>query len=477
MANPYRRNGEEAVRGSNPVSAHPAFPALVALWFAVLLGLGSLVLPLSLFERIISLTGLAEILPPAAPPLGGTAKFAIAFGAAIVGCLGGWILGRRLSSRPSAHHEELQEMRRRNLKARQAREPFQASQELGEEGFDGPSDVADDVPDLADSTSYADQSGEGLWQEAEHQPATPIYDHSEEAEFAEFSEIEPEDHTPQSVAASFDARLQQEGASPQYEAEPELSGKLAELDNMGLVQLAERLGQAIEARRIWLQEKQLAAAQEESHEEERPSSQPSPMAQSALFGRDLLAAEAEEARMAMAAYFSRPQDKAETDDQAAVDANENADFSSGDGEPLINSLSLPLAQHRTAMQELREDSDAEPAGGGIASPMEGQRLSLVSSSDDLPKKPKPLARLKARRRHNVTPDDQSAQVLNDTRSTNDSASSEKPSVEERRFDPPEHVQPPIATEEKPAEPSGDRAETERVLRAALEKLQRMSGAA
>ena len=31
-----------------PISTHPAFPAIVALWFAALLGLGSLVLPVAL---------------------------------------------------------------------------------------------------------------------------------------------------------------------------------------------------------------------------------------------------------------------------------------------------------------------------------------------------------------------------------------------------------------------------------------------
>ena len=40
------RRGEEKA----PISTHPAFPAIVALWFAALLGLGSLVLPAVLLE-------------------------------------------------------------------------------------------------------------------------------------------------------------------------------------------------------------------------------------------------------------------------------------------------------------------------------------------------------------------------------------------------------------------------------------------
>ena len=35
-----------------PISAHPLFPAIVALWFAALLGVGSLVLPVVLFEKL-----------------------------------------------------------------------------------------------------------------------------------------------------------------------------------------------------------------------------------------------------------------------------------------------------------------------------------------------------------------------------------------------------------------------------------------
>ena len=35
-----------------PISTHPAFPAITALWFAALLGFGSLVLPIALLERL-----------------------------------------------------------------------------------------------------------------------------------------------------------------------------------------------------------------------------------------------------------------------------------------------------------------------------------------------------------------------------------------------------------------------------------------
>ena len=70
-----------------PLSLHPAFPAIVALWFAALLGLGSLVLPAVLLERMVVATGVASIVPAAAPPLGITARGIIALAGALARAL------------------------------------------------------------------------------------------------------------------------------------------------------------------------------------------------------------------------------------------------------------------------------------------------------------------------------------------------------------------------------------------------------
>ncbi|MXP26311.1 hypothetical protein GRI39_09710 [Altererythrobacter indicus] len=478
MATPYGRDGKQPAGGSNPISAHPAFPALVALWFAALLGLGSLVLPLSLFERVVSLTGLANILPPAAPPLGGTAKFAIAFAAAIAGCLGGWILGRRLSTQPSAHHDELQEMRRRNLEAKKAREPFYASRELGEEGFGGAEASADDFADVPDP---ALPSEEAFWQEAV--PSSIVPDHSDgiDAEIAEFSEIEPEEPAPQVDDAAFEPEFQPQSDVPQDEEEQASSlEKTTELDELGLVQLAERLGQAIEARRHWLHEKQ----QEVLQKQDAPAPQSAQSEQTISLGNDLLAAEAEEAKMAMAAYFNRPDAEATsgvTAEPASATTQYGQSPAADHGESILDSLSVPATQDDKPRDfEASLDNSMEPMA-------EGQRLSLVSSSDDLPAKRRPLVRLKTKPRKNPAPNESvaaSPAVDADKAGSGDSAALEKqPSPETRPFDPPAHMQPPATTATEPsadeprAESSGDRAETERVLRAALEKLQRMSGAA
>lgn len=71
-----------------PVTTHRLFPALVAVWFAALFGLGSLAVPASVLGALVVKTGLPALVPAAAPPLGFTAHLLVAlmltaFGAAI----------------------------------------------------------------------------------------------------------------------------------------------------------------------------------------------------------------------------------------------------------------------------------------------------------------------------------------------------------------------------------------------------------
>jgi len=81
---------------------HPAFPAIVALWFAVLFGLGSLVLPPILVERAVAVTGIDALIPAAAPPLGTTARIAIASAMALFGALLGFVIAQRVASAQAA---------------------------------------------------------------------------------------------------------------------------------------------------------------------------------------------------------------------------------------------------------------------------------------------------------------------------------------------------------------------------------------
>src|SRR5688500_11745138 len=87
---------EEAVQP--PISLHPAFPAIVALWFAALLGVGSLVLPAVLLDRMVEVTGISALIPAASPPLGMTARSLIAIAGALVGAGLGVTIARRVAS-------------------------------------------------------------------------------------------------------------------------------------------------------------------------------------------------------------------------------------------------------------------------------------------------------------------------------------------------------------------------------------------
>ena len=79
-----------------PISSHPAFPVIVALWFAALLGIGSLIVPAVLLERLVAVTGLSTILSSAEPPLGDTARTIIALIGAGLGAVSGLLIARRV---------------------------------------------------------------------------------------------------------------------------------------------------------------------------------------------------------------------------------------------------------------------------------------------------------------------------------------------------------------------------------------------
>tara|TARA_R110002072_G_scaffold121321_9_gene254924 strand:- start:9098 stop:10501 length:1404 start_codon:yes stop_codon:yes gene_type:complete len=93
-----------ASRTTKPLTAHPAFPAIVALWFAALLGLGTFVVPPANFEGLVVGSGLADLIPAAAPPLGDTARIAISAVAALLGAL----LGLAIAARIRKLHDEPQ---------------------------------------------------------------------------------------------------------------------------------------------------------------------------------------------------------------------------------------------------------------------------------------------------------------------------------------------------------------------------------
>jgi hypothetical protein len=124
-----------------PVSNHPLFPAVVALWFAALFGLGSFVLPNILFERIIVLTGIGELIPAAAPPLGVTARLIVSATMALIGAWLGFSVARKIaqaqvSARPLRGGRRQQ--RNDYFDEPRARRPISARDELGATRLESP---------------------------------------------------------------------------------------------------------------------------------------------------------------------------------------------------------------------------------------------------------------------------------------------------------------------------------------------------
>lgn len=95
--------------GNQPISRHPLFPAIVALWFGALFGLASVALKPAMIEGAVVTLGIDKVLPMAAPPLGSTARILVALAMTCLGALIGALLARRLARpAPASQH------RRRN---------------------------------------------------------------------------------------------------------------------------------------------------------------------------------------------------------------------------------------------------------------------------------------------------------------------------------------------------------------------------
>ena len=122
-----------------PISAHPAFPMIVALWFAALLGLGSLVLPVGMYERASEASGLSSLVAAAQPPLGVTARILVALVAGGLGVFAGLAIARRVvaASLPGPAPRRFA-AGRGTAKPQEsaAKRPISAHEELGEGGLD-----------------------------------------------------------------------------------------------------------------------------------------------------------------------------------------------------------------------------------------------------------------------------------------------------------------------------------------------------
>ncbi len=86
----------KASRARQPITRHPLFAAIVALWFCALFGLGSLAIRVTLLENAVVASGIDLVVPAAAPPLGVTARILLALILGLIGSLIGYALGTRI---------------------------------------------------------------------------------------------------------------------------------------------------------------------------------------------------------------------------------------------------------------------------------------------------------------------------------------------------------------------------------------------
>lgn len=251
-----------------PLSTHRLFPAVVAIWFAALFGLGCAVLPASLIEAAIGATGLSAILPAAAPPLGFTAQALLAVAAAAFGALCGFVLARKVAAAQGAIRPAHEDARRpaapRGREKPGARRPLSIKDELDDEPLFAPSFVADEAPaGRRRSLLPADElppEPETLFDYAAvHEPFSAdepsIADPLPIAGPVAVEEVQPEDfHDSRPRAEASDPlpvdvpEPEEAAAEPATPAGILPSDPRADVAQMGIVQLTERLGHALQGR-------------------------------------------------------------------------------------------------------------------------------------------------------------------------------------------------------------------------------------
>jgi hypothetical protein len=94
--------------GKQPISSHPLFPIIVALWSGALLGLISVAIRPSVIEHIVLALGIDRVVPMTAPPLGTTMRVVMTLSATLFGAALGGLLARRLAGpRPAPYQSRM----------------------------------------------------------------------------------------------------------------------------------------------------------------------------------------------------------------------------------------------------------------------------------------------------------------------------------------------------------------------------------
>ncbi|MBC2652726.1 hypothetical protein [Novosphingobium aerophilum] len=103
------------------MSSHPLFPAAIAVWFATLFGMASMVLRAQTLEGAVRALHIDLVVPAAAPPLGFTARLLIALLFALFGAALGFLLARVVVARGAGRGGRAQTSRTKPSPAKSAR--------------------------------------------------------------------------------------------------------------------------------------------------------------------------------------------------------------------------------------------------------------------------------------------------------------------------------------------------------------------
>jgi hypothetical protein len=137
-----------------PITSHPAFAPLLALWFAALLGLVVTVLPAPLLERGLGVAGAGALVP-----LTSGGRLTAAAGAALVGALLGLALALPLARRgrrdPRPIYAELEQPIEPLGADEPVRRPLRVREELAESAPEDGSTIPLDAPEPAPLDAFA----------------------------------------------------------------------------------------------------------------------------------------------------------------------------------------------------------------------------------------------------------------------------------------------------------------------------------
>lgn len=478
-----------------PISAHPAFPWLVGLWFAALFGLGTMVLPSSMLDKATRATGLSAVFSD------GLAHAFLVLVATAFGLFVGLALARRIADALGAvRTPRLRDSRKGRS---QPPRPLSVHDDIGEAAIAAPAEelrkplpgrrralaVAEELP-AVDLPFDAPLPGD----DAVPPPPLPVDDGWASQPSAEFSipafrgepeealdlsglipTAEPEPEAPEPYVPPFDTRKPRDIAAPPL-VEPVSPPRKpqpidAPLEDLGIVQLTERLGRAMQLRANARKAQAAAEAptfpalsfeQETAQEPQGEASfVPPPVVPDAL--RAFMDSPLEDAVPAPRPFsFTSFEDDDDEDDgidvfaprpfglslsamrpgefDSADDSEDDAEEAGADGDGSFSSLLSMKTPFRT-VEDFAADEDEDETDE------EAEEQSFAAYSAPATEEPEAPA----------------------------PAVAEEPATGEADLARPfDALQQPVAA---PARSGPDPVETERALRSALANLQRMSGAA